>query len=91
MIFNIMDDVLKIHDLGNLKLGDLSILLANPWAYNMVDYISQLRKSRKTKQRKVVGVGVVGVDVDVADAVDVVDKVCSQYFIDCIKSFVNIV
>ena len=76
-------------------MGDLSILLANPYGLTVtnytVDYISQLKKSRKTKQSKVVGVGVVKVDVDVADAVDVVDKVCSQYFIDCIKSIVNIV
>ena len=90
-----MDDILKIHDLGNLKLGDLSILLANPYGLTVsnyiVDYILQLKKSRKTKQSKVVGVGVVGVDVDVVDAVDVVDKVCSQYLIDCIHSIVNIV
>ena len=76
-------------------MGDLSKLLVDPYGLTVtnykVDHISQLRKSRKTKQRKVVGVGVVGVDVDVADAVDVVDKVCSKYFIDCIKSFVNIV
>ena len=94
MILNIMDDILKIHDLGNLKLSDF-ILLANPYGLTVTnyifDYISQLKKSRKTKQSKVVGVGVVEVDVDVADAVDVVDKVYSQYLIDYIHSIVNIV
>ena len=94
MILNIMDDILKIHDLGNLKLSDF-ILLANPYGLTITnyifDYISQLKKSRKTKQSKAVGVGVVGVDVDVADAVDVVDKVCSQYLIDCIHRIVNII
>ena len=36
------DDILKLNNLGNLKLGDLSILVANPYGLTATNYIVDL-------------------------------------------------